>query len=382
MKILIIGWSIPPKTTGGLDIYCSRLSAELSEKDDVYITIPEFNMPDTIPDIGNACVVPVKCKKTGSMLETVLGYNRNIIESFSDENFDIIHANDWFGVIAAHRLKEYKKVPFILAVHSTEYMRRGMDKRIKNDIDFIEDFGLKNADGIITVSFLMKNEIIKNYGIDEKKIIVVKNGFDVVKKSDSEFIKRKYSTGKNKIILYFGRLTRQKGVEYLIYASRQILKRYENVSIVIAGSGHNEGQLKKFVTCLGLEDKIIFAGYVSPEDANSYYNSSDIFVMPSVWEPFGIAMTEAMAHMIPVIATNRTGAAEGMKDGRDLIKIDAGNSGMLADVLIRLLDDEKLSIEIGRNGFRFCKENYSWKKCASDTRTVYGNVIQALNLNL
>ncbi|MBN2101727.1 MAG: glycosyltransferase family 4 protein [Candidatus Aenigmarchaeota archaeon] len=382
MKLLMIGWGLPQNTSGGMDTYCRNICAEMSKEHEVYLTIPKFNLPDEIEDMGNVCLVPIDSEKKKDMVETVLEYNKKIVEAFSEEVFDIVHVNDWLGVMAANRLKECVKTPFVFTIHSLEYMRRGTDRREKCDLDFLEHMGIRNSDAIITVSKLMKKEIAEKFDVKPEKIHAVHNGFLVPETpGDSGYIRKKHKTGNDRIVLYIGRLQKQKGVEYFIKAAGEILKERQDTTFVIAGFGIFEKSLKKFSDMMKLGNKTVFAGKIANEELLPYYASADVFVSPSLWEPFGLTITEAMSQKVPVVATDMAGAVEYMEDGKDVIRVKARSSDAIASAVIKLLNDEKLAKEIGNKGFEYCKKNFSWKKCAEKTLEVYKS-IQGLNLNL
>ncbi len=375
MKILMIGWGLPQNTSGGLDTYCKYVSSEMSKEHEVYLTLPEFNVPEDVEDMGSVCIIPIQCEKKEKLLDTVLEYNKNIVEGLCHEKYDVVHSNDWFGVMAANRIKECTKTPFVLTLHSTEYMRRAAESREKCDLDFLENMGIKNSDIIITVSNLMKKEIAEKYNINRDKIKVVHNGFIIPDKpADKGYIKKKHDTGKDKTVLYIGRLAKQKGVEYLINAAREVLKKRPDTTFVICGFGHFEIALRRLAKIMRMESKIIFAGKIKDEELYPYYSSADVFVSPSVWEPFGLTITEAMSQKIPVIATTSAGAVEDMEDGKDVIKVRPRSSKEIASAIIRLLENEKLAEKVAENGFDFCKKNFSWEECAKRTVEVYKSI--------
>lgn len=382
MKVLIIGWGLPPKTGGGLDVYCRYIAEELSKTDEVYLAIPSFNMPDDIPETGNACILPIDCEEKDDFLETVIGYNKKLADMLSKENFDIVHANDWFSVIAAERISEFSKTPWIFCVHSLEYIRNGFLKRVKGDIDFLEERALKNAFRIITVSDLMKDEIIRNYGIEKNRISVIRNGYNEQMKetktsdpSSSDMIRNKYDINNEKIVLYVGRLSAQKGIEYLIRAAGYVLKDHPETKFLIAGFGYLENNLKKYAKVAGVEESIIFAGRFSENEKFALYSAGDVFVSPSLIEPFGITVTEAMSMRIPVISTRKTGGVESMKDGREFVSVREKDPMAIASSINKILSDRSFAEKIAKNGYDYCKNNFSWEKCAKETKKIYEKIL-------
>ncbi len=366
----MIGWALPPKSEGGLDVYCMHIARHLSKEHEVYLAIPQFNVPESPPDMGDACIMPIEFARGNTLLDDILSYNRAIVSYFSGEHFDVVHSNDWFGVMAANRFKEYFETPFVLALHSLQYMRSALPERVDDDIGFVERYGIQNSDVIVTVSRMMKNEIMKSYRVSPDKIFVIPNGGGFENEGDRRIFKKKHGI-KGKVVLYIGRLSRQKGVEYLLLAARKVIKSHPDTVFFIGGEGHMRRQLEMLVEIFGIKDNVIFGERINESELSSYFASCDIFVSPSVWEPFGITVTEAMSQKRPVIATMGTGSAEDMESGRELIKVRPKSSDAIAKAIIMLLENEDMQARIGNAGYEFCKKNFSWKKSAKALSRVY-----------
>jgi len=370
-NILMVGWGWPPKMDGGLDTHIHNLTLNLSAKDNMQIDLflPKINMPKTTQN-ENLKIHPVnikmQCNTIDSLIATVKRYNSKI--SKTAQKPDIIHVHDWLGIDAGITLKDKFKIPLILTIHSLEYMRSADDNsNSEGIIDNIEKKGMNEADIIIAVSDFMKREIIRKYNIDEDKIIVIPNG--------PTFKNPKKSSQKEKdLIVYCGRLTGQKGVEYLLLAAKEVLKKNIKAKFVIIGKGYLEKQLKDLASLLGIDGSVKFIGFTETKEIQKYYMKAEAVVFPSVFEPFGITVLDALSCGAPVITTKNAGIAEDLKNRKHILKVKERNSKDLAEALISLLDNPSLRNTLSENGKK-ASEKYSWKKIASRTRDIYMNLL-------
>jgi len=370
-NILMIGWGWPPKMDGGLDTHVYNLARYLSAKDDMKIDLflPKNNTPKTAQK-GNLKIHPVnikmQCNTIDSLIATVKRYNRKI--SKTTQKPDIIHVHDWLGIEAGITLKEQFKIPLILTVHSLEYMRSADDRsNSEGIIDNIEKKGMAEADIIIAVSDFMKREIIRKYNIDEDKIIVIPNG-PTFKDSGKPSKKEK------DLVVYCGRLTGQKGVEYLLLAAKEVLKKNRKAQFVIIGKGYLERQLKDLASLLSIDGSVKFIGFTEAKEIQKYYMKAEAVVFPSVFEPFGITVLDALSCGAPVITTENAGIAEDLKNRKHLLKVRERDSKDLAEAIISLLDTPSLRKTLSENGKKASKK-YSWKNIASRTRDIYMNLL-------
>ncbi|NOQ56298.1 MAG: glycosyltransferase [Nanohaloarchaea archaeon] len=369
-RILMVGWGWPPQIEGGLDTHIHNLTDALSAHKDIHIDLflPKINIPKNISPKDNIKIHPIdtqiKADTIDDLITSVDAYNQKIATTRFKP--DIIHIHDWIGIEAGIDLKHRLKIPLILTVHSLEYMRTATDSpQSQNDIEQIEKKGIETADKIITVSRLMKDEIIKRYDINKENIMVVPNGPTF--KQDTK------PTEKEKdLIVYCGRLAGQKGVEYLLLAAKDILKRRKDAKFVIIGKGYMEKQLKGLAQLLGIDDSIKFTGFIKQEDIEEYYRKAEMVVAPSIYEPFGISVLDALVTGTPAITTKDAGIAEDLKDNIEILKIERRNSESLKDAILKILENPKLKEQLSINGMRASK-NYSWTKIAKTTKDIYLN---------
>lgn len=282
-----------------------------------------------------------------------------------DNQFDIIHAHDWLTYPAGMAAKKVSGKPLVVHVHATDFDRSGGNVNPK--VYAIERDGMEMADSIIAVSSLTKNIIIAKYGIPPEKITVVYNAVEPVDDEDQGLQK-----GVNeKIVTFLGRITMQKGPEYFIEAAKLVLKKMNNVRFVMAGSGDLMNQMIARVAELGISDHFHFTGFLKGNDVTQMLRMTDVFVMPSVSEPFGIVPLEAMQFNVPVIISNQSGVAEILENA---IKIDFWDTYAMADAIYGLLNYSALATHFKKEG-KHEVENFEWVNSASAVTDVYKSVL-------
>ncbi|MCJ7817099.1 MAG: glycosyltransferase family 4 protein [Candidatus Aenigmarchaeota archaeon] len=365
MKILMIGWGFPPKIQGGLDTHVFEICKELAKNNDVFLTLPEFNCPAKNP--AGIKIIPVKCKLRKNLAKTTSEYNRNVVKACRNLDFDVVHSHDWFGVEASEGLKA--KAPWVFTLHSLEYMRScGPGK--KSIMERLERKGAKDCDRVITVSRFMKNSIVKNYKVSPKKIDVVYNSARI-RKGNPEKIRRALGLGNSPLVLFIGRLSQQKGIEYLIYSAKSVLEKIPDVRFVIAGEGHLKESLEKFSRHMGLDGKIIFTGFVPEKDMASYYSAADVFVYPSIYEPFGISVLESLLSGTPAITSREAGIMESLPEMGSVAGVNPADSRELADKMVHFLSKRN---RVSNKERELLAKAYSWKKSGRQILDIYNSL--------
>ena len=366
MKILMIGWGFPPKIQGGLDTHVFEICKELAKSNDVFLTLPEFNCPAKNPD--GIKIVPVKCKSGKNLSKTVSEYNRGVVNACKNLDFDIVHSHDWFGVEASEKLRS--RAPWVFTLHSLEYMRScGYGKN--SVMEKLERKGAKGCDRVITVSRLMKKSIVKNCKVSPEKIEVVYNSARA-KKGNPEKIRRELGLGNSPLVLFIGRLSQQKGIEYLIYSAKAVLDKIPEARFVIAGEGNLRGSLEKFCRHMGLDGKVIFPGFVPERDIASYYSAADVFVYPSIYEPFGISVLESLLSGTPAITSREAGIMESLPEMGSVTAVRPADSGELAGKIVHFLSKRN---RVSNKEKELLAKTYSWEKSARQILDIYQSVI-------
>ncbi len=281
------------------------------------------------------------------------------------ERFDVIHCHDWMTVFAGVRSREASGRPFVLHIHALEFDRSG--ENVNPDIYDIEKYGMEQADKIIAVSHYTMDRIVDRYGIDPGKITVVHNA---VVKGKEDFPPRK--DGGRKIILFLGRITFQKGPDYFVEAAARVLEFCPDVVFVMAGSGDMRPRMIERAAELGIGRSFHFAGFLSGKEIEDIYAMSDIYVMPSVSEPFGISPLEAMLYDVPVIISKQSGVSEILHHA---LKVDFWDVRELAGKIISILKHPALSQELVERSREEIR-NIHWDNAAVKIIDVYNTVAE------
>ena len=294
-------------------------------------------------------------------------YKYSIVASvIADENeFDIIHAHDWLAYPAGIAAMEVSGKPLVIHVHATDFDRSGGN--VNPDVYRIEKNGMDAASKIITVSNLTRDIVINKYNINPDKVETVYNAVEPVKVTENNF-KKGFD---EKVVTFLGRITLQKGPEYFIEAAYKVLQVMHNVRFVMAGSGDMMERMMRRAAALKITDRFHFTGFLKGTDVFTMLDMSDVYIMPSVSEPFGISPLEAMQSNVPVIISKQSGVAEILTHA---VKTDFWDIDAMADAIYGILNYPALSNMFIKNG----KEEVirlKWDNSARHVRDIYYRVI-------
>jgi len=285
----------------------------------------------------------------------------------ADENeFDIIHAHDWLAYPAGIAAMEVSGKPLVIHVHATDFDRSGGN--VNPDVYRIEKNGMDAASKIITVSNLTRDIVINKYNINPDKVETVYNAVEPVKIAENLIIKKGFD---EKVVTFLGRITMQKGPEYFIEAAYKVLQVMDNVRFVMAGSGDMMEKMMRRAAALKITDRFHFTGFLKGTDVFTMLDMSDVYIMPSVSEPFGISPLEAMQSNVPVIISKQSGVAEILTHA---VKTDFWDIDAMADAIYGILNYPALSNMFIKNG----KEEVirlKWDNSARHVRDIYQRVI-------
>jgi glycogen synthase len=422
MRVLMFGWEFPPHITGGLGTACFGLIKGLVKQGvDVLFVVPKaygdevkegfrlLNASDVdidfskienqehwsrikfleigsnlIPYVGPEefeNVITEETLKQTSSTQSVFStrytfsgkYGKNLMEEVSryalvasaiagEYDYDVIHAHDWLTYTAGIAAKRISGKPLVVHVHATEFDRSG--ENVNQTVYELERQGMEEADLVITVSNLTRQIVIDRYGIEAEKVITVHNAVEPVDHPDLGEIKKHV---KEKVVTFLGRVTFQKGPDYFIEAANKVLKKDPNVRFVMAGSGDLLNRMIRRVAQLHIGTKFHFTGFLAGLEVDKMFAMSDLYVMPSVSEPFGISPLEAMRSNVPVVISKQSGVAEILKHA---LKVDFWDIDALADAIYGLLHYEGLN----RMFIRYGKEevdNLKWDNAAVKVLDVY-----------
>ena len=430
MKVLMFGWEFPPHIAGGLGTACYGIVKGLAYNGvETMFVMPSASGDEdkSAADIINASDVPVEITDTmnvddfldkvqfvhiGTNMVPYLDpeefhtlveedkkrqvrdftvnyghtykfsgkYGSNLMEEVAryamvggtiamthKDEFDVIHAHDWLTYNAGIAAKRLSGKPLVVHVHATSF-DRSSDNNIDTRVYEIEKRGMEAADKVITVSDLTRNIVITKYGIDPAKVVTVHNAVDFSGRSEVKVEKGV----KDKVVTFLGRITFQKGPEYFIEAAAKVLKRCDNVRFVMAGSGDMMNRSIRQVARLGISDRFHFTGFLRGNEVQKMFALSDVYVMPSVSEPFGISPLEAMRSGVPSIISRQSGAAEVLKYA---FKVDFWDVDAMADEIYALLQYPALSQFASKFGYDEVN-TLKWNNAAAKIKSVYESVVK------
>ena len=292
-------------------------------------------------------------------------FTMQVLSKFQNEEFDVIHAHDWMTFPAAVALAETSGKPLIVHVHSLEHDRSGLF--VNEEINQVERFGLQQADKIIAVSYFTKRSIEKHHGISPGKVSVVHNGV-YARESASDYRSKK--TWPNHVVLFLGRVTFQKGPEYFVEVASKVIPHVPDVLFVLAGAGDMLPAVIERVKQLGLMSNFMFPGFMQGDELEEIFSVADLYVMPSVSEPFGITALEAISFDTPVIISKQSGVAEVIEHA---LKVDFWDIDRMADLIINALVHPELRYDLARMAREELKRLH-WDAAAIKTLEVYQDV--------
>ena len=417
MKALMFGWEFPPHILGGLGTASYGLTKGMWECGDMDITfvIPKpFGDEDkSFAKIIGASQVPVAWRDVNrDYVESRIGklmnpdlyfhlrnniyadfnymrtndlgciefsgrYPDNLLEEINNysimagviartEQFDIIHSHDWLTYPAGIHAKQVTGKPLVIHVHATDYDRsRG---NVNPTVFAIERDGMINADHIITVSNLTRQTVIEKYGIDQAKVTTVHNA--VVPLSD-ELLNVQVTKPKEKIVTFLGRITMQKGPEYFVEAAAKVLKLCHNVRFVMAGSGDMMDKMILLAAERGIADRFHFPGFQKGKQVYEMLKASDVYIMPSVSEPFGISPLEAMQMGVPSIISKQSGCAEILSN---VIKTDYWDIDAMADAIYSIITYPSMYQHLREEGLDEVAQ-ITWDKAGAKVIKIYKQVL-------
>ena len=291
--------------------------------------------------------------------------------------FQLVHAHDWLVAYAGRAVAKIFELPLITTIHATEHGRNlGLHNRIQNEINEIEKNLALEAERIICCSDYMKEEISSLFGPFAHELTVIPNGVE-----PEQFVKlpkrpRFKIDANDKVVFFIGRLVPEKGIWHLVQAFPQVLYQIPNAKLVIGGKGPSKDLLDQAALELGINNRIVYTGFIKEETRNYLYHRAQVAVFPSLYEPFGIVALEAMATNTPVIVGDVGGLSDIVQDGFNGLKVKPGDIDDLANAIIRILSNQELAEQLKRNGTHTIETVYNWDTIADSTISVYQ---QALN---
>lgn len=418
MKALMFGWEFPPHILGGLGTASYGLTRGMALQPDMDITFvipkPWGDEDQSFLKIVGACNTPIVWRDVDyNYVKNRLGekmspeeyyklrdniyadfsyrgvndlgciefsgrYPDNLLEEINNysivagviaraESFDVIHAHDWLTYPAGIHAKQISGKPMVIHVHATDYDRsRG---NVNPEVYAIEKNGMDFADHIITVSNLTRNTVIEKYHQDPSKVTTVHNAVeplsqDIVSIQDKRGVK-------DRVVTFLGRITMQKGPEYFVEAAAKVLEKADNVRFVMAGSGDMMDQMIRLAASRNISDRFHFTGFMKGKQVYEVLKSSDVYVMPSVSEPFGISPLEAMQCGVPSIISKQSGCAEILDYA---VKVDYWDIEAMADAIYGIITYPAMYQFLKEEGKREV-DNIKWEYAGQKVRRIYDQVM-------
>jgi glycosyltransferase involved in cell wall biosynthesis len=371
MKVLMLGWELPPHNSGGLGVACYNMCRAVAKKGvDIEFIVPYTADHSDIDfmKVSPAISTSVKEVQLGGMAYDSFSY-KHIHKDGTEEalnlfeqteryvkaiegiallgEFDIIHAHDWLTFRAALRAKEISGKPLVAHVHATEFDRSG-GKQGNPIVHEIEYLGLLIADRVFAVSQLTKNIICKEYDIPEDKVEVVHNSIDtsLYEQLDGEnaytYLAKMKGQG-YRVVANVGRLTVQKGLYNLLLAAKEVIARRPKTLFLIVGSGEQYLELLQLSADLGIAKNVIFTDFQRGKRLRDAFSIADLFVMPSVSEPFGLTPLEAIGYGTPSLISYQSGVAEILQN---VLKVDFWDVNEMANQIHAVVDHDGLRDEL------------------------------------
>lgn len=417
MRVLTLGWEFPPVFAGGVGIVCYELTKALAQRGVEVTYVMPFGPEDVSGQHVKLIVASrltryqnIKLKFVNTLLsayttsehyderlsrtETVIGndadqarnlYGSSLSEEIhkyalrvralaSLEEHDLIHAHDWTTFPAAIAAKRVSGKPLIVHVHITQFDIVGGSGAVNQTAYDIERSGMHEADRVVCVSEYIKRRCVEQYGVSPNKTKVLHNAATPMNANVAVGPMR--IKAKNKVVLFAGRVTLQKGPEYFIRAARMVCDKNPHVKFVLAGSGDMLLRMIELSVELGMADKFIFPGFYDREQAERLFAMADVFVMPSVSEPFGIVPLEAMQKGAPVIVSKQSGVSEILKN---CLKIDFWDVRDLANKMLAALTYRELHQHLSEHG-KLEVAVLGWDRYAERLEQTYDEILARRSL--
>lgn len=420
----MFGWEFPPYISGGLGTACYGMTRHLAESgEEVIFVLPktqegmprdgfevlsaedvsqrqktgEFVLPDevTVLTVETALFPYIENNEYARMIQRYAGalsrdgrsmpsiisltghYSQNLFEEVMrfaeigshlgiESGFDVIHAHDWMTFPAAIAAKKKSGKPMIAHIHATEFDRTGDNPNPQ--IFAMEKHGLDSADRIVAVSHRTRQTLIDRYQVAEEKIDVVHNAVNHEKLVDPATIKKSF---REKLVIFVGRVTLQKGPEYFLRAAALVLKEHPNYRFVMCGAGDMLPRMIEEAATLRIQHRFHFTGFLQGAAVDRLYSMADLFVMTSVSEPFGLTPFEAMRYDVPVIVSRQAGASELLPH---MVQVDFWDRAGLAEKIVEFCENARIHEDLLEHQ-KETLQKMSWRKVAEQLKAIYHKVM-------
>lgn len=391
MQVLMLSWEYPPHVVGGLGKHVADLMPVLAaEGIDVHVITPMLRggLPyETIAPGTYITRVPSPHMNGHGFIANVEQINRELVHAAQAlavrvGGFDMIHNHDWLTANAAIELKQEWHIPLLATIHSTERGRRqgALSDDHAHRVHDIEGHLIYESWRVIVCSHFMAKQVGEYFSTPIDKIDVIPNGIYLAASpfsttTERSTFRRRFVAGDEHLAFYIGRIVYEKGLHVLLDAWVQVVAQ-NKARLVLAGSGPYLPNLQAQAQALGLQQYVLFPGFISDEDRNRLYHAADVAIFPSLYEPFGIVALEAFAAECPVVVAHTGGLMEVVRSHETGITVHPGSAGSLAWGILHTLQHPKWARARVANALRDARDNYNWHHIAHSTRDVYNHVYE------
>ena len=353
-----------------VDARLERIAAQVQALRDAGLDVPQ-ELLDALAELDQDALPALRQGSDygGDVIADSQRYARLVVRLCRDERFDVVHAHDWMTYPAGMAIARLTGKPLVTHIHSTEFDRSG--EHVNQRVYDIERRGMHAAIKVVAVSMLTKKICVSRYGLEGDKIDVVYNGIE--SNGHTGLVKR--IEHRDKIVLFLGRITMQKGPEYFIAAAKRVLEKMDNVKFIIAGSGDMARRTIELAAATGVGHKVLFTGFLRGKDVNRVFDMADCFVMPSVSEPFGLVPLEALARDVPVIISKQSGVSEVLTHA---LKVDFWDVDEMANKIVAVLRYPPLSRTLREHG-QLELRKITWDGAAQRCAQVYAGAADAMH---
>src|SRR5207248_6754467 len=384
MRILILSWEYPPLIEGGLARHVRKLSENLVSRGvDVHVLTRGHEESPAEEEIRCVFVQrvrePERPRELAEFVTWVEHMNADMlaagVELGDRFDFDVVHGHDWLVAVAGDHLAKRFRAPLAVTIHATEYGRHQgwVDKHPQSHIAGVERWMANRADRVITCSAYMREHVADIYGLEEECITVIPNGIDptdLVPVADLGRLRAEFAEPDDRLVLLVGRLVYEKGFQLALEALPRLIERVGNVRFIVAGSGTHEQEIRWKDRELGLLERGVFLGWIGVDVLHSLYRISDLCVVPSIYEPFGLVALEAMASGCPCLVADTGGLREVVPNEAVGLRFSARDPRSLAAMAERLLTDAELRDRLVAEASEHVL-TFDWGGVATQVATVY-----------
>jgi glycogen(starch) synthase len=386
MRALILSWEYPPLIEGGLARHVRKLAENLASLGvDVHVLTrgrEESPPEETVAGVNLHRVrEPLRPAELSEFIAWVEHMNTDMlaagVEIGDRYDFDVVHGHDWLVAVAGDHLAKRFKAPFVVTIHATEYGRHQgfVDDHPQSHIHGIEHWITNRAEQVITCSAYMRDHVCDIFSIEDDRVAVIPNGIDPADLQPADEtamreLRARFATPEEKLVLLVGRLVYEKGFQIALEAMPAVISKLGNVRFLVAGSGTHERELRAQATELGLDEHGSFLGWIGDDLLHTLYRITDLTVVPSIYEPFGLVALEAMASGCPCLVADTGGLREVVPHDEAGLRFRARDPESLVELATRVLADDGLGRRLVAEAYEHVR-SFDWADVAERTAALY-----------